>query len=123
MQQKPRFRALIIRLLICFFILSVSVSVIPSNSIGVFGFFGEITAEAVQSTNVEVVKEDHKLKAIQSQVSDNEKQQQQRILELHKLALEWFLFLALFCIVINAVYTYALPNAWNLISYKIRLDD
>lgn len=122
MKQNGKRQSLLYRIFTCLFILSVAVSVIPSNSIGVRGFFGEITSVAVQTENVKIVKYNHKSNLMIGQEPQSQKQKD-IILKFIMTEREWLLLLAILILICYKSYSYSLPNAWNLISYKVRLDD
>lgn len=122
MKQNGKRQSLLFRIFTCLFILSVAVSVIPSNSIGVRGFFGEITSVAVQTENVKIVKYNHKSNLMIEQEPQSQKQKD-IILKFIMTEREWLLLLAILILICYKSYSYSLPNAWNLISYKVRLDD
>ncbi len=123
MKQNGKRQSLLFRIFTCLFILSVAVSVIPSNSIGVRGIFGEITSVAVQTENVKIVKYNHKSNLMIEQEPQSQSQQKDIILKFIMTEREWLLLLAILILICYKSYSYSLPNAWNLISYKVRLDD
>ncbi len=120
LQEKKR-QPFIIRLMIVIFLFSVAGTVIPSNTISVFGFLGEMTVVIDQLENVEIIEECPEFNV--DHAAFGNPLQKYGMIEFLSSDFEWLLILLLLWIETYILFSYTLPDSWNLINYKVRLDD
>lgn len=108
MEKKKRW---LLRLFILLFSASVSIAVLPSNIVNVYGLFGEITSSSVtedKDSEIVDVRQIYKLSKLIKGIN------------IYNI---WFEVLESILCMIFIVYMLRLPKGNTIISLKVRIDD
>lgn len=120
MEQKKNKIPVMFLIMTYLFLLSISVSAIPTNTIGIYGFFGDLHSVFVQSES------QHSKEAyLVEKYSFINKSS--NLLKLPKILcvfnFTWILQVIIICFISYTAYSNSLPDSWNPITLKVRLND